>query len=119
MPGKSTTDAMSALRRLMEKYREVQKELHCVFMDLEKAYDRVLREEVWYCMRKSGVAEKYIRVVQNMYEDSMTAMRCAVGVTDGFKVEVGLHQGSVLSHFLLAMVIDRMTDEIRQESPWI
>ncbi|KAK3563275.1 hypothetical protein QTP86_020764, partial [Hemibagrus guttatus] len=28
--------------------------------DLEKAYDKVPREELWYCMRKSGVAEKHI-----------------------------------------------------------
>ena len=51
MPGKSTTDALFALRVLMEKYREGQKELHCVFVDLEKAYDKKPREEVWYCMR--------------------------------------------------------------------
>ena len=40
----STTDALFALRVLMEKYREGQKELHCVFVDLEKAYDKVPRE---------------------------------------------------------------------------
>ena len=45
MPGKSTTDALFALRVLMEKYREGQKELHCVFVDLENAYDKVPREE--------------------------------------------------------------------------
>ena len=89
MPGKSTTDALFALRVLMEKYREDQKELHCVFVYLEKAYDKVPREEVWYCMRKSGLAEKYVRIVQDMYDDSITAVRCAVGVTEGSAPRIG------------------------------
>ncbi|KAK3565977.1 hypothetical protein QTP86_024229, partial [Hemibagrus guttatus] len=118
MPRKSTTDAIFALRILMEKYRDGQKELHCVFVDLEKAYDRVPREELWYCMRKSGVAEKYVRVVQDMYERSRTVVRCAVGQTEEFNVEVGLHQGSALSPFLFAMVMDQLSEEVRQESPW-
>ncbi|KAK3564691.1 hypothetical protein QTP86_024806 [Hemibagrus guttatus] len=86
--------------------------------DLEKAYDRVPREELWYCMRKSGVAEKYVRVVQDMYERSRTVVRCAVGQTEEFKVEVGLHQGSALSPFLFAIVMDQLSEEVRQESPW-
>ena len=44
MPGKGTANAMFALRMLMEKYREGQRELHCVCMDLEKAYNRVLQK---------------------------------------------------------------------------
>ncbi|KAK3520950.1 hypothetical protein QTP86_016091, partial [Hemibagrus guttatus] len=86
---------------------------------MEKAYDRVPREELWYCMRKSGVAEKYVRVVQDMYERSRTVVRCAVGQTEEFKVEVGLHQGSALSPFLFAIVMDQLSEEVRQESPWI
>ncbi|KAK3524727.1 hypothetical protein QTP86_001653, partial [Hemibagrus guttatus] len=86
--------------------------------DLEKAYDRVPREELWYCMRKSGVAEKYVRVVQDMYERSRTVVRCAVGQTEEFKVEVGLHQGSALSPFPFAIVMDQLSEEVRQESPW-
>lgn len=118
MPRKSTTDAIFALRMLMEKYRDGCRELHCVFVDLEKAYDRVPRGELWYCMRKTGIAEKYVRVVQDMYRGSRTVVRCAVGQTEEFKVEVGLHQGSALSPFLFAVVMDRLTDEVRQESPW-
>ena len=44
MPGKGTTDAMFASRMLMEKYRKGQGELHCIFVDQEKAYDRVPKE---------------------------------------------------------------------------
>ena len=45
-------------------------------------------------------------------------MRCAVGITEEFKVEVGLHQGSALSPLLFVMVMDRLTDEVSQESLW-
>ena len=52
----------------MENYREGQKELQlCVCGPRESLYDKVPREEVWYCMRKSGWAEKYVRIVQDMY----------------------------------------------------
>ena len=118
MPGKSTTDAIFALRMLMEKFREGQSELHCVFVDLEKAYDRVPREEMWFCLRASGVPECYVNAVQDMYNGCLTAVKSVVGVTEYFKVEVGLHQGSALSPFLFAVLMDRLTDEVRLESPW-
>ena len=114
MSGKGTTNAMFALRILMEKYREGQKELHCVFVNLEKAYDRVSGKELWYCMRKLGIAEKYVRLVQDIYEDSETVVRCAIGATESFKVKVGLHQGSAVNPFLFAVIMDRLTDEIRE-----
>ena len=118
MPGKGTTDAMFALRMLMEKYGKGQRELHCVFVDLVKAYDRVPREELWYSMRKSGMAEKYVQLVQVLYEESETVVRCAIGTTESFKVKVGLHQGSKLSPFLFAVIMDRLTDEVRREPSW-
>ena len=53
-----------------------------------------------------------------MYEGSKTVVRCAVGTTESFKVKVGLHQGSALNPFLFAMIMDRLTDEVRREPPW-
>ena len=75
-----TTDAIFAVRQLMEKHREKQKELHMVFIDLEKAYDRVPRQEVWRCMREKGVPEKYVTIVQDMYEGARTRVKSSVGL---------------------------------------
>ena len=39
-------------------------------------------------------------------------VRCAVGTT-------GLHQRSALSLFLFAVIMDRLTNEVRREPPWM
>ena len=59
-----------------------------------------------------------MQVVQDMYEESKTVVRCAIGTTESFKVKVGLHQGSALSLFLFAVIMDRLRDEVRREPPW-
>ena len=70
MSKKGTTDAVFLLRMSMEKYRKGQRELHCAFVDIEKSYDRIPREELWYCTRKSVIAKKYVILIQDMYDGS-------------------------------------------------
>ena len=118
MPGRSTTDAIFCLRMLLEKWTEGQKAVHCAFIDLEKAYDRVPREELWECLRLAETSECYIRIIQDMYDGATTTVRSAAGLTEEFKVGVGLHQGSALSPFLFVVIMDRLTENIRKDAPW-
>lgn len=68
------------------------RELHCVFVDLERACNKVLREELWYCKRRF----EYVRVVwsvQDICEGYKTEVRYAVSAIEEFKVDLGLNQG--------------------------
>ena len=50
--------------------------------------------------------------------DGATTVRSAAGLTEEFKVGVGLHQGSAISPFLFAIIINRLTEDIRKDAPW-
>ena len=53
-----------------------------------------------------------------MYDEATTTVRSAAGLTEEFKVGVGFHQGSALSPFLFAIIMDKLTEDIRKDAPW-
>src|SRR6218665_1567531 len=72
---------------------------------MEKAFDRVPREVVYWSLRKKGVSEKIVRLVRSMYVDAKTGVRIGTGNTGGFEIRVGVHQGSCISPLLFIIVM--------------
>ena len=118
MPGKGTTDAIFILRQLQEKYLAKDKQLFFAFVDLEKAFDRVPREVIWWSMRKLGVEEWIVKMVQGMYSNARSRVRVGDTYSDEFGVKVGVHQGSVLSPLLFIIVLEALSRSFRTGCPF-
>jgi len=91
MLGRSTTDAIYLLRRLMGLYRDRKIDLHMVFIDLKKSYDTVTCEVLWECLEKKRVSPLYIRLIKDMYVGGRTNVKMLGGVINDFFVGIGLH----------------------------
>ena len=53
-----------------------------------------------------------------MYHDVMICVWTCDGDTDDFPIKIGLHQGSALSPYLFALVMDEVTTDIQDDIPW-
>ena len=89
-----------------------------MFIDLEKAYYRVPRQDVLMCLREQGVPEKYVRLVKDTYEDARTEVKTSIGLTRKITVRVGLHQGFSLSLYLFDIILDVMGRSTNEQPPW-
>jgi len=118
MPGRSTTEAIHLSRRLIKLYMDKKKDFHLVFIDLEKACDKVSCEVMWECLEKKDVPMAYMKVTKDMYEGVKITVRTSASDIEYFSIDIGFHQSLALNQFLFTIVMDELTREIHDEVPW-
>ena len=67
---------------------------------------------------KNGVHIKYIDIIKDMYDEAVANVRTCESLTSDFLISIGLHQGSLMSSFLFAIVMNELTRIIQDEIPW-
>ena len=115
MPRRGTIDAIFILRQVLEKYEIAGGKLFVVFVNLEKAFDRVSREVIWWILRRKGVVERELTITE-MYKNIITSVRIVSEGSEEFDVKVGVHQASVLSSILFAIVMNKITKDATEGS---
>ena len=73
---------------------------------------------IWWALRKFGVEEWIVRLVQGMYANAQSHVHVGEGYSEEFEMKVGVHQGSVLSPLLFIVVLEALSCEFLSGVPW-
>ena len=113
--GRGCTDQVFTLRSIINKHLDKDKKVYCAFMDLEKAYDRVVREELWKVLSVYGLDEQLIQGVKSLYCESKACVRVGEELTDWFDISMGVRQGCVMSPSLFNLYIDSCVKKLADD----
>ena len=58
------------------------------FIDLEKAYDKISSNVMWWALDKHKVPTKYVGLIKDMYNNIVTSVRTSDENTDDFPIRI-------------------------------
>lgn len=103
--GSSCTDHINTVRIIIEQCVEFRSPLHLMFVDFEKAFDSVRRDQIWAALRRRGVPQKIIAIIKASYNGASCRVLHKGKLTEPFDVCSGVRQGCILSPLLFLLVI--------------
>ena len=91
MPGREKTDTSFVVRRMQEEYRDKKKKLYMIFVDIEKAFDRVPRKVMEWAMRKKGLPEVIAGAIMSLYYGAKTKVQVGYELSREFLEQAGVN----------------------------
>lgn len=116
-PGRSCQDHIFTLRQIAEKTHRFNKETHICFVDLQKAFDSVKREELWQALEDHDVDNKLIESIRAFYDGAESEVQILGKRSSTFKINVGVRQGCILSPLLFITLMNSISKQCKQMKP--
>ena len=113
---RSTIHQILTLRLLAEKAKRQGKKIYNCFIDFQKAFDTIKHKIIWAMLKSYGVETKMITLLQKIYEKAQSAVRIGKDYGEWFKTDVGTRQGDPLSPLLFIAYLERVMDQVRQNT---
>ena len=114
MPNRSTIDQISAVRLIVEKFREFRngRSLYIAFIDLKAAFDSIDRRSLWSALEAIGLPSKLLNLFSALYDKSESCVKIGNKYSDWFPITSGVRQGCVAAPDLFNVIIDHLMTEV-------
>ena len=111
--GRGTRDQIANICWIMEKARELQKNIYFCFIHYAKAFDCVDHNKLWKILKEMGIPDHLACLLRNLYAGQEATVRTRQGTTDWFQIGKGVHQGYVLPLCLFNLYGDYIMGNVR------
>ena len=88
------------------------KKLFCAFVDFTKAFDYMLRDNLWFKRIKLGIRGNILNIIKSMYETVKSKVRFKNKLSEEFSCMLGVRQGECISPFLFSMFLNDLEEEV-------
>ena len=93
VPGRSIFDNIFLIRDTLDVCTTLEKKLGLLFLDQEKAFDRVEHIYLWKVLEAFGFNPGFLAMIKVLYSDIERLLKVNGGLCAPFKVDRGIRQG--------------------------
>ena len=111
--GRKIDHTIHTIRDLIAMAEKNNDDAAFIFLDQEKAFDRVNHQLLFKVMRKYGFGETFISWIFRLYGNAATRVMINGFLTDKFSILRGVRQGCPLSPLLYVLIIELLAIQLR------
>ena len=105
---RGTRDQIANICWIIEKAREIQKNICLCFIDYAKAFDCVDNNKLWKTLKEMGIPDHLTCLLRHLYAGQEATVRTLYGTNDCFRIEKGVWQSCLLSPCLFNLYTEHM-----------
>ena len=107
----STVDNNFVLHGLISHILNSGRKLYCVFVDFTKAFDYIVRDNLWYKLVKLGLRGKILDILKSMYSSVKSRVKFNNKLGNEFNCTLGVRQGECLSPLLFSLYLNDIEEQ--------
>ena len=103
--GRRTRDQIANMCWIIEKAREVQKNMYFCFIDYSKGFDCVDHNKLWKILKEMGIPDHLTCLLRKLYAGQEATVRTGHGTTDWFQIGKGYISWPCLFNFYAEYIL--------------
>ena len=94
--GRGTSSQITNICWIIEKAKELQKNIYFCFIDYIKAFDCVDQNKLWKILQEMGIADHITCLLRNLYAGQEATVGIGHRTMDWFQIRTEVRQGCIL-----------------------